>query len=71
MSGLSILMIIFGGCILLAGLYLYTGHKSELLLWKTHNVKNMTKEELRVIGKWTMISSIIPFLIAIVGFFVE
>ncbi len=71
MSGLSVLMFIFGLGIVLAGLYIYTGHRSELLLWKTHNVKRLTIEELKTIGKWTMISSIIPFIVALIGLFIE
>lgn len=67
MSGFSILMIIFGFLIFLAGLYLYTGHKSELLLWKVPDIKKFTKEETINVGKWTMISSIIPFLLALLG----
>ena len=71
MNGLSILMIIFGGLIFLAGVYIYTGHKNPVLLWKVYNLDTISKEELQNIGKWTMISSIIPFLIAILGFFIE
>jgi hypothetical protein len=71
MNGLSILMIIFGVLIFLAGLYIYTGHKNPVLLWKVYNLDTITKEELQNIGKWTMISSIIPFIIAIIGFFIE
>ena len=70
MSGLSILMFIFAFCIFLAGLYIYTGHNSELLLWKGYN-KNATKEELQNVGKWTMLTSLIPVIIGIVGFFIE
>lgn len=68
MSGFSILMLIFGLLIFIAGLYIYTGHKNELLLWKTHNIEKITKEELKVIGMWTMISSLIPFILAILGY---
>lgn len=67
MGGFSFLMLIFSILILLAGIYLYTGHKSELLLWKTYNVKNMPMKEVKNIGKWTMISSLIPLLLAILG----
>ena len=71
MNGLSILMIIFGALIFLAGVYIYTGHKNPVLLWKVYNLDTISKEELQNIGKWTMISSIIPFLIALLGFFIE
>ena len=68
MNGFSCLMLIFGILVFLCGLYLYTGHKSELLLWKNHNVKNMKIEEVKNVGKWTMISSIIPIIISIIVF---
>ena len=67
MNGFSILFFIFGIMILVAGLILYTGHKDEVLLWKVYDVKNLSKSELKNIGKWTMISSLIPFMIAIIG----
>ena len=67
MNGFSILFFIFGIMILVAGLILYTGHKDEVLLWKVYDVKNLPKSELKNIGKWTMISSLIPFIIAIIG----
>ena len=70
MNGFSCLMLIFSILIFLAGLYIYTGHNSEVLIWKAYN-KNATKEELENIGKWTMIASIIPFILFIVGFFIE
>lgn len=69
-NGLTILMFVFGLGILLAGLYLFTGHDSELLLWKDHK-KHHSKEELRTIGKWTMISSIIPFIVSIISLFLD
>ncbi len=71
MNGLSILMFIFSFFILLAGIYIYTGHRSELLLWKTYNVKKLTKAELENIGKWTMIASIIPLIVGIIGLFLD
>lgn len=71
MSGFSCLMLIFCILVFLSGIYIYTGHKNELLLWKTHNVKKITKEELKCIGKWTMIASIVPFIFCIVGLFFE
>ena len=67
MYGFSILFFIFGFLIFLAGLYIYTGHKNEVLLWKTHNVDKLTKKDLKIIGKWTMLSSIIPIILAILG----
>lgn len=70
MSGFSILMLIFAISIFIAGLYTYTGHKSELLLWKVHK-KNITNDDLKEIGKWTMISSIIPFILSPLGLFIN
>ncbi|MEE3343385.1 MAG: hypothetical protein VZS44_04790 [Bacilli bacterium] len=67
MNGFSCLMLIFSFLIFIAGLYLFTGHKNELLLWKVHDIKKFTKEETKNVGKWTMITSIIPFIIAIIG----
>lgn len=66
MSSFAILFFIFGTCVLLAGLYMYTGHKIEMLAWKAA-FKNLKKDEWKNIGKWTMISSIPIFLIAIIG----
>ena len=66
MYGFSILMFIFSFGIFLSGIYLYTGHNSELLLWKTYR-KNTPKNELKNIGKWTMISSTIPIILGIIG----
>ncbi|MBR6948569.1 MAG: hypothetical protein IKH54_00110 [Bacilli bacterium] len=67
MNGFSVLFFIFGIMILIAGIVLYTGHKDEVLLWKVYDVKKLPQSELKNIGKWTMISSIIPFIIAIIG----
>lgn len=67
MNGFSILMFLFGFCIFLAGLYLFTGHKSELLLWKVHDIKKFPMSEVKNVGKWTMICSLIPVLIGILA----
>ncbi len=69
MNGLAVLMFIFGILIFLCGLYLYGGHNGDftrLLLWKMHK-DTFSKEELQLAGKWTMISSLIPFIIAILA----
>ena len=70
MNGFSILFFIFALGVFLAGLYTYTGHKSEILLWKVYD-KNPSKEKLKNIGKWTMISSGIILLIGIIGLFLD
>lgn len=71
MYGLSILMLIFAILIFLCGLYLFTGHKNELLLWKVHDIKKFTIKETKNVGKWTMLASIIPFIIAVLGYLLE
>ena len=69
MNGFSCLMFIFAFLIFIAGIYLYTGHKNELLLWKVHDIKKFTIEETKNVGKWTMISSLVPLILAIIGLF--
>lgn len=69
-NGLSILMFIFGTCVLLVGLYMYKGHKLSIMEWRAA-FRNLTKEEWINIGKWTMISSSVIFLIGIIGMFLE
>ena len=71
MNGFSCLMFIFAFLIFIAGIYLYTGHKNELLLWKVHDIKNFTKKETKNVGKWTMISSLAPLILAIIGLFLD
>ena len=66
MSGFSILMFIFATCVLLIGLFMFKGHKVELLTWKPA-FKNLTIAEWKNIGKWTMISSILIYIVAIIG----
>lgn len=69
MNGLSILMFIFAFLIFIAGLWIYTGHRSELLLWKADFYKTATDEQIKAVGKWTMIVSIIPIIIALIALF--
>ena len=66
MNGFSTLMFIFATCVLLVGLYMYKGHKVGILTYRPA-FKNLTKKEWINIGKWTMISSIFIFIIAIIG----
>ena len=70
LNGLSILMFIFGACVLLVGLYMYKGHKLSIMEWRVA-FRNLSKEEWINIGKWTMISSSIIFIIAIVAMFLD
>lgn len=71
MNGFSFLMLVFSICILITGIYIYTGHRNDIILWRVANVKTMPKKELQKIGKWTMISSIIPFILSIIGLFLN
>ncbi len=71
MNGVSILMFALGIGVFLAGLWLFTGHKSELLLWKNPDASKLPMKEVKNVGKWTMISSAIPIAIAIIFLFIE
>ena len=66
MSESSILFLIFGTCVLLVGLYMFTGHKLWIFTMRPA-FKNLSKDDWKNIGKWTMISSSIIYLIAILG----
>lgn len=67
MSGFSILMFLFGICVFLVGLYMFTGHEVGLLSLRVE-FKNLNKSEWIRIGKWTMIVSIFIFILAILGY---
>ena len=71
MNGISILMFALGIGVFLAGLWLFTGHKSELLLWKNPQAKKMSLAEVKNVGKWTMISSAIIVAIGVIFLFIE
>ncbi len=66
MNGFSILMFIFGICVLLVGLYMFNGHKIGMLAWRAPFI-GVDKDGWKKIGKYTMIASIIIFLLAIIG----
>ena len=70
MAGFGILMIILGIGIILAGLYTYTGHYSELLFWRSH-MKNVSKEYLNYVGKVTMCVGLSPIISGILGLNME
>ena len=70
LNGLAILMFIFASCVLLVGLYMYKGHKLSIMEYRAA-FKNLSKDEWINIGKWTMISSILIFLFAIISMFLE
>ena len=63
-------MFIFGVAILLVGLYMFNGHKIEILTGRVA-FKNLSKDEWKNIGKWTMITSVIPFILVIIGLFLD
>ncbi len=67
MNGFGILMLTFAVCVLLTGLYMFTGHKLGIMTGRPA-FKNLSKAEWKNIGKWTMIVSILIFVLAIVGF---
>ena len=66
MNGFSILFFIFATCVLLTGLYMFTGHKLEIMTMRAA-FRNLSTKEWKNIGKWTMISSIIIYIIGILG----
>lgn len=66
MNGFSILMFIFAVSVFLIGLYMFTGHKLDILSLRVE-FKNLNINDWKNIGKWTMITSILIFIIAIIG----
>lgn len=61
----GIFLLIFAVCILLVGLYMFTGHKLNILTWRAA-FKHLTINEWKNIGKWTMISSIPITIVSII-----
>ena len=70
MSGFSILFFIFATCVLLTGLYMFTGHELGIMTYRAA-FRNLNKSDWKNIGKWTMISSVIIYIIAILGLFID
>ena len=66
MSGFGILMLIFATCVLLIGIYMYTGHKVDILTYRVA-FKNLSIDEWKNIGKWTIVSSIFIYILGIIG----
>ena len=66
MSGFGILMLIFATCVLLIGIYMYTGHKVDILTYRVA-FKNLSIDEWKNIGKWTIVSSIFIYILGILG----
>lgn len=65
MSGAGILFLIFGTCILLVGLYMFTGRELGIMTNRPA-FKNLTIDDWKKIGKYTMLVSIIIYLVAII-----
>ena len=59
----GIFILIFALCVLLTGLYMFTGHALNIMTWRVA-FKNLTVDKWKNIGKWTMVSSL---FIAIIG----
>ena len=66
MSGFGILMLIFATAVLLVGLYMFTGHKLGIMELRAA-FKNLTIDDWKRIGKYTMIVSIFIYIIGIIG----
>ena len=66
MSGFGILMTIFATCVVLVGLYMYTGHKLGILSYRAA-FKNLTIAEWKNVGKWTIFASIFIYIIALLA----
>ena len=67
MSGFSILFFIFATAVLLTGFYMYRGNKLSIVTYRAA-FRNLTKNQWINIGKWTMISSILIYILAIIGY---
>ena len=66
MSPFSILFFIFGTLVLILGIYMYRGNELKAISWKAA-FKGVNKAGWKNIGKWTIIASIIIYIIAIIG----
>ena len=67
MSYFGVLMLIFGVSVLLVGLYMYSGHKLNIMTYRP-SFRNLDLEGWKQVGKWTMLTSLLIFLIAFVAF---
>ena len=66
MPNFSILFFIFATCVLLVGLYMFTGHKLGILEGMVR-FRGLTIDDWKNIGKWTMVSSLVIYAFAIIG----
>ena len=70
---MGILFIVFGILVFLSGLYLFFTKKrdfAQVLLWKS-NVKKMSKEDLKYVGKVTMLVSLSMIISGVLALFLE
>jgi len=67
MSYFGVLMLIFGVSVLLVGLYMYSGHKLNIMTSRA-SFRNLDSEGWKQVGKWTMLTSLLIFLIALIAF---
>ena len=70
MKYFGILMLIFATGVLLIGLYMFKGHKIDAISWRAQ-YKNLSKNEWKNIGKWTMIVSIFIYIIALISIIID
>jgi hypothetical protein len=67
MSNVGIFMGIFGLCVFLMGLYMATGHKLGMMEGRAA-FQNLSIDEWKRIGKYTIFSSSFILLISILAF---
>ena len=65
MNGFSTLMFIFAISVFLVGLYMFTGHKIDMLTWRVP-YQNLNSDDWKKIGKYTMIVSMFILIIGII-----
>ena len=70
MRNFGILMLIFATGVLLIGLYMFKGHKIDAISWRVY-YKNLSKNEWKNIGKWTMIVSIFIYIFALISIIID
>lgn len=59
-------MLIFATAVILIGLFMYTGHKLEILTIRPA-FKNLSIDDWKKIGKYTMIVSFFIYFLGILG----
>ena len=66
MSGFGILMLVFGTALLLVGVYMFNGHKLDILTWRVA-FRNLKIDEWKRIGKYTIYVSFFIFILGIIA----